>query len=165
LLDRIAATLLLLAPAGAPPPAAPPGSPPAAAREPAAALDLADLLSTGPGGAVEVSPRVKQLAGRRVRVRGWSVVFEAPLRDGFWLAPHPVFQDESGAGSGDLPPRSIRVLAPPEVVRALPPDSVPLEVIGRLEHGRQADAEGRLSLVRVRVDDPLGVLGGAPARR
>jgi hypothetical protein len=51
----------------------------------------------------------------------------------------------------------VRVLAPAAVVRALPPDPVPLEVAGRLEVGRAVDAEGRASVVRVVVEDPRSV--------
>lgn len=133
-----------------------PDRPAPAPAEPPPLLQPRDVLLARGAGA-EVSPPVAALAGKRVRVRGWLVVFEEPGGDAFWLAPLRVFQDESGAGSGDLPPGSIRVAAPAEVLAALPPDSVPVEAAGRLEVGRELDAHGRPSLVRVVVEDPRDV--------
>lgn len=124
-----------------------------------------DELLVVRNGTAELSPRARALAGKRVRIRGLLVVFEERVTDGFWIAPHAVFQDESGAGSGDLPPASVWVLAPGPVVRALPPDSIPLEVVGRLELGRKDDAEGRPSRVRIIVDSPRDVRRLAPPRR
>jgi hypothetical protein len=119
-------------------------------------IDLHDVIGLTDG-VPAPSPKVLALAGARVRVRGWLVAFEEPLEDGFWLVQRPLRQDESGAGTGDLPARSVRVLAPEAVVRALPPDPAPLEATGRLEVGRAVDAEGRASVVRVVVEDPRDV--------
>ena len=149
--------LLLLACATAAPPAQSSQTGSAQApTAPAADLDLREMLITH-GGKVELSPKVGELEGKRVRVRGWLVVFEEPIADGFWLAPQPVFQDESGAGSGDIPPLSIRVIAPPALLRALPADAAPLEVVGRLEEGRAAEEDGRPSFVRLVVEDQRDV--------
>jgi hypothetical protein len=135
-----------------------------AAEGPAPLLEPREVLVARGAGA-EFSPRVLALAGQRVRVRGWLVVFEEPGRSAFWLAPLRVFQDESGAGSGDLPPGSIRVAAPAEVLDALPAEAVPVEAAGRLEVGREVDGEGRPSLVRLVVEDPRDVaLLRRPAR-
>lgn len=143
-----------------------PGPRPASASPSVAAVPLAlDELLVVWGGRAELSPKAQALAGRRVRIRGQLVVFEDRDADGFWIAPHAVFQDESGAGSGDLPPTAVWVLAPVPVLRALPPDSVPLEVVGRLELGRKDDAQGRPSRVRVIVDSPRDVRRLAPPRR
>ena len=151
----IALALLLAACAsGRAGPSAPSSAP--AAVAPAPLVELHDVLVLADGVAAP-SPGILALAGARVRVRGWLVAFEEPLEDGFWLAPRPLRQDESGAGTGDLPPRSVRVLAPAAVVQALPADPAPLEATGRLEVGRAVDAEGRASVVRVVVEDPRDV--------
>jgi hypothetical protein len=159
------AAAVLLSACAARSPARPPAAAAAAqdAASPPPLLELRDLL-VFEGGAPAIAPRVAALSGARVRVRGWLVVFEEPPEDVFWLAPRPVLQDESGAGSGDLPPRSIRVRAPAEVLRALPQDSAPLEATGRLEVGREVDADGRPSLVRLVVEDPRSVLHLAAPR-
>lgn len=156
-LPALFASLALLATASAEPARSP-------VRSAAAPLALEELLVVRDGRA-ELSPKARSLAGRRVKVRGWLVLFEERGEDGFWLARRPVFQDESGAGSGDLPPGSVWVLAPPEIVRALPAGSVPLQVAGRLELGRRDDAEGRPSQVRVLVESARDVLRISPPRR
>ena len=119
-------------------------------------LELRELLAVQDG-AVVVAPRARQLAGQQVRVRGWLVVFEDAPGDGFWLAPRPVFQDESGAGSGELPPSALRVTAPAVVLSALPASPVPLEVTGTLRLDRETDEQGRIAVARVHVDDPGSV--------
>ncbi len=48
--------------------------------------------------------------GKRVRMKGFMPLMETPPIGGFWLSPTPVFQDESGAGTGDLPPNSVFVM-------------------------------------------------------
>ena len=47
--------------------------------------------------------------GKRVRISGYMALMEEQIAGGFWLSPTPVFQDESGAGTGDLPPNAIFV--------------------------------------------------------
>jgi hypothetical protein len=157
-LPALAAALLASSPA-----ALLASSPAAPARPRPAPLALDQILIVRDG-KPELAPRVLELAGSRVRVRGWLVVFEAPVPDAFWLAPRPIFQDESGAGSGDLPPSAVRVRAPAAVVRALPEGTAPVEAVGRLEVGRELDADGRPSLVRVVVDDPRDVVRLSPPR-
>lgn len=151
MLSALALSALLAAPSSAPAPI--PAARPAADVP---VLELGQLLSVQDG-RPELSPRVRELSGQRVRLRGWLVVFEEAPGDGFWLSPRPVFQDESGAGSGELPPSCVRVTAPAEVLAALPDDAVPLEVTGTLTTGRVADDAGRISIARIQVDGPAGV--------
>jgi hypothetical protein len=142
MVPTLAFAVLLLA--QAPPSETPPAAP---------LLDLRELVSVQDG-KPDLSPKARSLAGQRVRLRGWLVVFEEAPADGFWLAPRPVFQDESGAGSGELPPTAVRVTAPPEVLAALPADPIALEVDGILLTGRETDAAGRSAIARVRVGAP-----------
>jgi hypothetical protein len=141
------------------------GTSPVAAESAAAArpplVELRELLVAS-GDSADVAPRVRALAGARVRVRGWLAALEEPLGDGFWLVPRPIIQDESGAGTGDLPPCSVRVRAPAAVVQVLPAEPTPLEATGRLEVGREVDGAGRASLVRLIVEDPREVVALAP---
>ena len=57
-----------------------------------------------------LSLELQQLAGKRVVLEGFMALLEKPPAGGFWLCPSPVFQDESGAGSGDLPPNAVFVV-------------------------------------------------------
>jgi hypothetical protein len=158
MLDPALVVALALVTAPAPAPASSPS------RAAPASLALDELLVVRDGTAA-LSPKAQALAGVRVRIRGQLVVFEERDAEGFWIAPHAVFQDESGAGSGDLPPSAVWVLAPAVVLRALPQEPLPLEVVGRLELGRKDDAQGRPSRVRLIVDSPRDVRRLSPPRR
>ncbi len=107
------------------------------------------------------SPRLQALDGRRVRLTGFVVKMEDPPRGAFYLAPRPIECDESGAGTGDLPPEAVRVVVrsrPGEVVPWIPR---PVEVTGVLELGPQSDEEGRVSSIRIVLDRG----GPKPGRR
>jgi hypothetical protein len=125
-------------------------TPPSAVGEDAVPLAFDRLQAPAPRGKL-VAPDVEALAGRRVRVVGHMVNMEEPPRAAFYLAPRPVEQDESGGGTGDLPPRAVRV-----EVRGfegeVPWIAGPLEVEGRLELGRAEDDGGRVSWIRVVVE-------------
>lgn len=107
-------------------------------------------------GSLVFSPRLEELRGRHVRVRGYMVRMEDGPRGAFYLATRPVEQDESGAGTGDIPVDSLLVKVP-GVADEIPWRPVPVEVVGTLEVGREEDEEGRVSSVRV-------ILADAPAR-
>lgn len=66
------------------------------------------LVPTGRG--LAPSREAMDAAGKRVRLEGFMALMEEPPAGGFWLCPSPVFQDESGAGTGDLPPNSVFVV-------------------------------------------------------
>ena len=127
---------------------------PAAKPEEPARLDLARLfVSTKEG--TRVAPAVEALRGRRVRVVGFMAHMEEAPRGAFYLTRHPAEADESGAGTADLPPHAVRVesprLAGEEI--AWMPDLV--EAVGTLEVGRAEDPEGRVSWLRVVLDEAL----------
>jgi hypothetical protein len=127
-------------------------------------LALRELFVTEHG-RTRLSPRVEGLTGQRVRVTGYMVQMEDPPEGAFYLAGHPVFQDESGGGTGDIPPESLRVRVR-EVEGAQVPFTPKLvEVVGTLEVGREEDAEGRVSLVRLVLEEPIPPAGNqrAPA--
>ncbi|MFT3917243.1 MAG: hypothetical protein QM704_25095 [Anaeromyxobacteraceae bacterium] len=122
------------------------------AAPPPPALAFEHLFVTGPSGA-RVAPEVAALAGRRVRLAGHPVHMEEPPRGAFYLAARPVEADESGGGTGDLPPGAVRV-----EVRGLegplPALDGAVEVEGLLDVGRAEDADGRVSWIRILVDLP-----------
>ena len=120
-----------------------------------ARLDLARLYVPTERGA-RVAPEVEALRGRRVRVLGFMARMEEAPRGAFYLTRRPVESEEGGAGTADLPPGALRVevprLAGQEIAWA--PDVI--EVVGTLDVGRAEDAEGRVSWLRVVVDEARG---------
>jgi hypothetical protein len=124
---------------------------PAHAGEAPSKLTFDHLFVSGPAGA-RVAPEVEALAGHRVSIVGHMVHMEEPLRAAFYLAPRPVEADESGGGTGDLPPQSVRVEVPGLV--KIPWVAGPVEVEGLLQVGRAEDADGRVSWLRVLVEKP-----------
>jgi hypothetical protein len=123
-------------------------------------LDLRELFVTEEGH-TRLSPRTEALAGRRVRIRGYMVQMEEPPEGAFYVAARPVFQDESGGGTGDIPPASVRVRVREAEGAQVPFTSRAIEVVGTLEIGREEDPEGRVSFVRLVLEEPIPA--GKPA--
>jgi hypothetical protein len=121
-----------------------------AQREIAPTLDLRALLDTGP----TLRPSAKALAnaGKRVRLVGFMADMEEPMRGAIYLVPRPIRLDESGAGTGDLPLESVLVDLPGAEGREIPHVEGALEATGVLEVGNRADAQGRVSNFRLRLD-------------
>ena len=71
-------------------------------------LEFREMLLQTPKG-LTPSPRLRQLDGKRVKIEGFMAMQENASTGGFWLCPTPIFQDESGAGTGDLPPNAVFV--------------------------------------------------------
>jgi hypothetical protein len=93
---------------------------------------------------LEPTPFLTKLNGKRVMIEGYMAQLEDAPAGGFWLCPTPVFQDESGGGSGDLPPNAVFV-----VVRGAGSKPVaylrgPLSITGTLKLNRESP---RISLV------------------
>jgi len=132
----------------------------AGAPEVPAALAFERLYSAGPAG-VRIAPEVEALAGRTVRIVGHMVRMEEPSRSAFYLAARPAAADESGGGTGDVPPGAIRVELP-ALAGDVPWLAGPVEVVGRLEVGRAEDAQGRVSFLRIVVDLPPAPPAGDP---
>jgi hypothetical protein len=66
----------------------------------------------------------------------------------------PVSLDEGGAGTGDLPPESIRVSVPALAGRPLPSVPRPLEVTGVLDLGYREEDDGQVSWIRLNLETP-----------
>lgn len=106
------------------------------------------------GGSLVFSPELEKLRGERVRVRGYMVRMEDGPRGAFYLATRPIEQDESGAGTGDIPVHSLLVKVPGAAAAEIPWRPVLVEVVGTLEVGREEDDDGRVSSVRVILAEP-----------
>jgi len=131
-----------------------------ASREPSR-LELAKLyVTTGTG--ARVAPEVEALAGRRVRVVGFMAKMEEYVpRGALYLTRMPVETEEGGGGTGDLPPGALRVEVPHLAEKEIEWIPGAVEVIGTLQVGRAEDEEGRVSWLRVVVEDPPSAAAGA----
>jgi hypothetical protein len=118
-------------------------------------LDLRALY-VEEGGRLALAPAVTALSGQRVRVQGFMVQMEESPRGEFYLATHPVEQDESGGGTADIPAASVLVRVPELAAEQIPWRPNAVEVVGTLEVGREEDAEGRVSTLRVILAGPQG---------
>ncbi len=106
--------------------------------------------------ASELKPSAKLLGlnGRRARLVGFMAQMEQPPDGAFYLCPRPVYADESGAGTADLPVESVRVVVPSAKGKKIPFISRPIEVIGILEVGPRAEEDGTVSSIRLTLDPP-----------
>jgi hypothetical protein len=103
-------------------------------------------------------PRLQSLNGRVVRLAGYVAASDQPLHGAFYLCPLPVFLDEGGAGTGDLPPDSVRVTVAGRPGWTAPPAPRPIEVVGRLDLGYREEPDGQVSWVRLTVDPALAAV-------
>lgn len=106
----------------------------------------------GPRG-FEISDELRAAHGRSVRLVGYMVLQEEAQPGRFLLAPRPVQMSEHADGDADdLPPATVTVLlddAQQQRVVAHQPGLVALT--GRLDFGRQEDAAGKVSWVRLHL--------------
>lgn len=115
----------------------------------------------GPRG-LEMSAALQAAAGRRVRLVGYMVAQESPTPGRFMLAPRPVRLSEDADGrADDLPPSVVTVLLDgSQRHRVVAHQPGLLALAGRLQVGREEDASGRVSWVRLALDPEA--LAGSP---
>ena len=128
----------------------------AATPEAATRLAFADFYKRpiGPRG-LEPSARLLALAGARVELSGFVArSHDAPYALSV-LAPVPVTLDDEDEGLADDLPASVAYLHTDDarVAAAIAACRGAMRVAGRLELGRQPEADGRASFVRLRADD------------
>ncbi len=106
------------------------------------------------GSQLRPSARLMSLRGRRVRIVGYMARMEEPLKGAFYLCPRPVYGDESGGGTADLPVETVLVIVNSAKDKWLEYFARPLEVVGLLEiiePGREAPPGGR---IRITLEEP-----------
>jgi|SRR5580765_5607708 len=129
----------------------------AAAIEPATRLAFADFYRypIGPRG-LEPNPRLVALAGARVELSGFvaRVHDDAPATFSI-LASTPVMLDDEDESLADDLPAAVAYLHATDarVGAAITSCRGAVRVAGRLEVGRQPEADGRASFVRLRADE------------
>lgn len=106
--------------------------------------------------AIELKPSAKLLSlnGRRARLVGFIAQMERPPLGAFYLCPRPVYADESGGGTADLPVGSVRVIVRSAKGKKIPFIARQVEVIGILEVGAKTEDDGTVSSVRLILDAP-----------
>jgi hypothetical protein len=102
----------------------------------------------------ELKPSEKLIAlnGKRVRMIGYMADMERAPLGAFYLTPRPVFCDEAGGGTADLPPEAVRVIVRSAQGKKLRFDPRLLEVTGILEVGNRVEDDGQASTVRLILD-------------
>ncbi len=104
---------------------------------------------------LEVTDKLRDLAGQRVRLVGFMVRQSLPTPGVLLLAPQPVQVDEVEYGAcDDLPPQIVRVFVPLTAGAQVPLTPGPLLLSGTLEVGQQPEPDGRNSFIRLRLDAP-----------
>ncbi|HLP07641.1 MAG TPA: hypothetical protein VK178_05710 [Opitutaceae bacterium] len=133
-----------------------------------AELKFSDFFKSpaGPLG-LEPTATLRALDGRRVRLLGFMVRQARPSPGVAILAPFALATNEYEYGlADDFPPNVVFVEVPRFADLAVPFTPGPLLLTGTLELGRREEPDGRVSLVRLRLDDePAGegaTLAAAP---
>ena len=112
----------------------------------------------GPLG-LELTDKLRGLAGQRVRLLGFMVRQTRPSPGVAILAPFALATNEFEYGlADDFPPNVVFVDVPRFADLAVPHTPGPLLLTGTLEIGRREEPDGRVSLVRLRLD-PDSVAG------
>lgn len=112
---------------------------------------------------LQMTEKVKALAGQRVRILGFMVKQTRPVPGLALLTPYAAFTHEGEYGlCDDLPPATLAVEVPKYRDIAVPFTPGPLLLTGKLEVGRKEEADGRVSFVRLILDDaPAETPGGS----
>lgn len=125
---------------------------PSVKKETTATLEFAEMY-TASARELKPSEKLQSLHNKQVRVIGFMAEMEDALTGGFYLTPLPCHCDESGGGTGDIPPQAIRVVLAYAPKRELPHANGRITVVGRLEVGAKTHAEGQVSHVRLVLDE------------
>lgn len=148
---------ILSAQVGTPPPSArlkqtAPALPPLPAGVTELKFNEFFVTPVGPRG-LELTDKLHQLDGQRVRILGCMVRQEEAPGGSFLLAPIPaqVHEHENGLAD-DLPPSTLHVFSPSHREQAVPYTPQLLLLTGTLSVGNRTEADGRISTVRLTLD-------------
>ena len=110
------------------------------------------VTPVGPRG-LELTDKLRQLDGQRVRILGYMVRQEEAPTGSFLLAPLPaqVHEHENGLAD-DLPASTLHVFSPSHREEAVPYTPQLLLLTGTLSVGNRTGADGRISTVRLTLD-------------
>lgn len=104
---------------------------------------------------LELTDKLRQLDGQRVRILGFMVQQEEPPPGRLMLAPMPVQIHEHDNGLAEDLPASVMFVSVPTSQNA-PVPFVPglMLLTGTLSVGSRPESDGRISLVRLALDPP-----------
>ncbi len=137
---------------------------PAASRQPKVQdLDFKAFFEVS-GSGLKPSASLLALIGQRVKLVGFMAKMEAAPKGGFYLTPRPVSCDEEGGGTADLPPEAVFVRVRSSAGRDIPWSPRALEVTGLLDVGYHEEDDGRVTHIRLLLDQPQDLLGAVPKR-
>ena len=110
-------------------------------------------LPVGPYG-LEPTSKLLSLKGKHVRIQGYMVKEEEPTSGIFMLTSHPVNIPEKEDGpSDDLPGAALFVHMPPEDSQKILSYRPGMwDLVGTLQLGAKEEANGRVSYVRLMLD-------------
>ena len=94
----------------------------------------------GPLG-LQLTDRIKELNGKKVRLLGYMVRREAPTPGILFLTPVPTSIEEDEAGFSDLPPQVVRVSVPSAKTQIIPYTGRPLLLTGTLTIGNHEESK------------------------
>jgi hypothetical protein len=107
----------------------------------------------GPRG-LELTERIRALDGERVRILGFMIRQERPVPGTMMLAPFALATLENEYGlCDDLPPSVVFAKVSKYADIAVPFTPGPLLLTGRLELGAREEADGRVSHLRIVLDE------------
>jgi hypothetical protein len=128
---------------------------------PAGVTDLAlndiYVMPVGPRG-LELTPRAAALQGQRVRLFGFMVRQTKPASGVAMLAPYPLVTNEIEYSlSDDIPANTVFVVVPQFDDIAVPYTPGPLLLTGRFETTPREESDGRVSHLRLVLDEDAGL--------
>ena len=104
---------------------------------------------------LEVTDKLRQLDGQRVRMLGYMVHQEEPPPGRLLLAPMPAQIHEHDNGlADDLPASMVYVSVPTVRHEAVPYAPGLMLLTGKLSVGNRTEPDGRISVVRLALDPP-----------
>jgi hypothetical protein len=104
---------------------------------------------------LELTPKLRQLDGRRVRILGYMVREEDPSPGQFLLSPVPAqIHEHDNSLADDLPPSTLCVVVPQDAPQPVPFTPQLLLLTGTLSVGNRSEPDGRVSLARLTLDPP-----------
>lgn len=104
---------------------------------------------------LQLTPRVLELQGQRVRILGYMVEQEDAPPGRLLLSPLPIqIHEHDNALADDLPPSTVFVYVPTTPNAPIPYVPGLMLLTGILQVGNQTEADGRISVVRLILDPP-----------
>jgi hypothetical protein len=105
---------------------------------------------------LELTEKLRECDGRRVRMLGYMVQQEEPPPGMFLFSPLPAQQvhEHDNGLADDLPPCTVRVLVPTCHDQVVPFAPGLMLLTGTLSVGNRAEADDRISIARLALDPP-----------